>query len=181
MNQKDHYKSEMNKVGLHQLGYSLYAKNAVGQLYQEAVKVYRLKIYDRVLTVLYAPDIIQLIEYNWSDCEGNYDLVRTALSSILGATLLILALVQAVQTHLLLLTFLFTGARPGSILRTRKYMDCYLEWQVRHLRSLPYTQADTARQDVQLLRVETDNVTTGFNVLLTLKHFKGYHNKARLT
>ncbi|OCF59176.1 hypothetical protein L486_03677 [Kwoniella mangroviensis CBS 10435] len=107
-------------------------------------EIKHLKSNVRRITTLYAADVKGLLETCFKTHQGKFDI--------------------AVQTAAMLLSFFYTGARPGSILKTDMYPDEFSVW-----RDLVFKPAR-----------DEDGQVTGFGVMFTLKAFKGYHNVKNL-
>ncbi|OCF74702.1 hypothetical protein I204_05083 [Kwoniella mangroviensis CBS 8886] len=122
----------------------LHGQTALKKHRETLVKMYNLKHHERRVTTLYPVDIRAMIELALESCEERWDM--------------------AVQTSCMLLTFMYLGARPGSVLKTKHYPNDYATW------------GDVKWRPSR----DTDGVIQGFDVFFTLKSFKGFHSLKNL-
>ncbi|WVQ99693.1 hypothetical protein IAU59_006834 [Kwoniella sp. CBS 9459] len=116
------------------------AKRDIRKHVKLLVEYYGLKKHERRKTTLYPEDIKGLIEHIFEEYHDRIDI--------------------AVQMAAMILVFMYTGARPGSVLKTRHYPYLYSVW--RDIKFFPARDAE--------------GQTVGFDVHVTLRSFKGYHS-----
>lgn len=76
---------------------------------------------------LYAADVRNMIELAFEICGEKYDIVSRV--SLKRSGELSWLSPQAIQMCALLLCFMYTGARPGSLLKTAHWPNDYLRWK----------------------------------------------------
>lgn len=85
---------------------------------------------------------------------------------------------QTAQNHSMFLVFLYTGARPGSILQTKQWPELYLQWEVSP-RALEVHELILMMQDIEFIPVREDGKIVRFDVLLTIKTGKDISKRKR--
>lgn len=86
-----------------------------------------LKREKRKRVTLYAADVRNMIELAFEICGDKYDIVSWVSPQPSGE--LSWSFHQAIQMCALLLCFMYTGARPGSLLKTSHWPNDFLRWK----------------------------------------------------